>query len=279
MGVLSIDNSSKSPILVIMSQPLVSTADAARAVGVGLSTVKRWADAGLLQCVKTPGGHRRYALADVEVLVRGEAAAPDERAPLAFVNLLLGGSGHEIEAHLMQARGRLGAWHRVADSLGAVIEEIGRLWHERRLSVLEEHLASERLARALGRIGEAMPTTGYAPRALLCCADGDEHTLGLSLVELTLREAGWQPLWAGRRTPTAEVVRQVKKGEVDLVALSASSYSADATALAADVPAWRAPAAPPGRRSCSGAPAPGPRRPPGRCACAASRSSPRSPES
>ena len=82
----------------------------------------------------------------------------------------------------------------MADSLGAVIEEIGRLWHERRLSVLEEHLASERLARALGRIGEALPTTGYAPRALLCCADGDEHTLGLSLVELTLREAGWQPL-------------------------------------------------------------------------------------
>jgi photoactive yellow protein len=44
---------------------LVTTREAAERLGVGTTTIKRWSDEGLLACVKTPGGHRRYRLADV----------------------------------------------------------------------------------------------------------------------------------------------------------------------------------------------------------------------
>lgn len=35
-------------------------------LGVSAYTVTRWADAKLLSCMKTAGGHRRFRLSDVE---------------------------------------------------------------------------------------------------------------------------------------------------------------------------------------------------------------------
>ena len=91
---------------------------------------------------------------------------------------------------------------------------------------------ADNLARALARAGDTLPTRRHAPRCALACAGDDEHTLGLSLAELCVREVGWSPLWLGRRTPLAEVVRLVTEGDVDVVSLCASEASRDAQALA-----------------------------------------------
>jgi cobalamin-dependent methionine synthase I len=99
------------------------------------------------------------------------------------------------------------------------------------VSVLDEHVASERISRALAHVAEALPVGERGPTCLLACADGDEHTLGLSLAEICLREAGWATVWAGRRTPVTDIVSAVERGSFDMVALSASSISTDPRAL------------------------------------------------
>ncbi len=40
-----------------MSDRLMSTGDVAEVLGVSEATVKRWADAATLSCIRTPGGH------------------------------------------------------------------------------------------------------------------------------------------------------------------------------------------------------------------------------
>lgn len=146
--------------------------------------------------------------------------------------LTAGGPRHEIDGLLLEARSRLGTWARVADELGIVLDELGQQWADCRLSIGEEHIASNALARALARMGDALPTFyPGGPRCLLAMAGDDEHTLGLSLADLVLREVGWSPLWLGRRTPIGEIVHLIEGGWVAMVGLSASVASNDPHAL------------------------------------------------
>jgi excisionase family DNA binding protein len=44
---------------------LLSVGDAAEFLGVSVSALRRWSDQGLVPVHRTPGGQRRYALADL----------------------------------------------------------------------------------------------------------------------------------------------------------------------------------------------------------------------
>jgi excisionase family DNA binding protein len=48
----------------------MALSDAAEALGVSASTLRRWADSGRLRVVRTAGGHRRFSAGDVRALRR-----------------------------------------------------------------------------------------------------------------------------------------------------------------------------------------------------------------
>ena len=48
-----------------MPDDLITTRAAAKLLGVGTTSIKRWADDGTLACVRTAGGHRRFVRGDV----------------------------------------------------------------------------------------------------------------------------------------------------------------------------------------------------------------------
>lgn len=51
----------------------VSLSRACAILGVNESTVRRWADAEKIRCFRTPGGHRRFAEADLVAITNGTA--------------------------------------------------------------------------------------------------------------------------------------------------------------------------------------------------------------
>jgi excisionase family DNA binding protein len=53
--------------------PILTTREAARLLGIAVSTAQQWSEAGLLPAWKTPGGHRRVRLSDVSALLRERA--------------------------------------------------------------------------------------------------------------------------------------------------------------------------------------------------------------
>jgi MerR family transcriptional regulator, light-induced transcriptional regulator len=219
----------------IVSEDLLTTREAAITLGVGTTSIKRWADAGLLQCVKTPGGHRRYSRASVEALIgQTELTMPVRSGRVSdWVALLTGKvTGHHVADALEAERRERGSWGAVSDALGLVLEEIGSAWARGELSVIDEHIASDRLIRGLARCGDAIRVPGDAPAAFLITAEGDEHTVGLAMAEVCLREQGWRTMWAGPRTPVHFACEYVSTADVQLVAVSASQHSRDAALLA-----------------------------------------------
>ena len=213
--------------------PLLTSAEAAVRLGVGVSAVKRWADAGDLVCVRTAGGHRRFTPRALETFRtrRAPEGGADRWAP--WLAALTATSGpHGVLALLYEARAAVSSWPEVMTRVGQLLGEIGDRWARGDLTVAEEHLATASLTRALAAISDSMPISPTAPQCLLASAEGDDHTLGLALAEVCLREAGWAARWIGAPTRTAHLVGHVRRGDVHMVALSASSRSRDGRALA-----------------------------------------------
>lgn len=216
-------------------EELMTTRQAAKLLGVGTTSIKRWADSGLLECVKTPGGHRRFPRVSVESLVgRTPDAQPEHSSEVAeWVTLLRSSATHSYiyDALMSEYRGR-GSWAAVADALGDVLAEVGCAWARGDLTVIEEHVATERLQRCLQRVCESLRVDLDAPASFLLTAEGDEHGLGLLLTEMSLRENGWRPIWAGSRTPVHFACEYIATAEVRMVAVSASQNSRDSVRLA-----------------------------------------------
>lgn len=216
------------------TKDLITTREVAALLGVGTTSIKRWADSGLLECIRTPGGHRRFTRSSVARLMAAtNQVSPTNGDPIgAWVDLLCGNQElDEVVVRLdTERRRRLDAWE-LAEFLGEVLQEIGRRWNVGELTVLEEHLASERFARAMAMTATSLEIPATAPVALLLVAEGEHHTLGLSLVELCLREAGWTSRWPGVDTPFAPVREFVNSGAVDCVAISASVNSSNSADL------------------------------------------------
>jgi len=215
---------------------LITTVEACRLAGVGPTAIKRWADGGRLHCVRTPGGHRRFRRAELEALIRevrptlaASAGQWDE-----WIEALRDREGLLLtEALLLKERAALGSWARVAERVGALLIEVGDRWASGTVTVAEEHVISDRLRRVLSRIAESLPLLPDAPVCLMAVADGDAHTGGLSLTELTLREAGWRTVWAGAPLPVADLVAAIRQWQPRMVALSASVASQPSALLAA----------------------------------------------
>jgi len=63
--------------------PILTTREAARLLGIAVSTAQQWIENGLLPAWKTPGGHRRVRLSAVSALLRERAGlAPPAPAPV-----------------------------------------------------------------------------------------------------------------------------------------------------------------------------------------------------
>ena len=157
-------------------------------------------------------------------MLRSQPASGSGHEALAsqWVRCLVHGRRHELDGALLEARARLGSWSRVADEVAAALAELGARWANDRVTIAQEHAASDALNRALARVGDTLPSRLDGPTCLLAAVGEDEHTLGLSLAELCLREQAWTPLWLGRRTPLTEVLRLVEESRVAKVVLSAS---------------------------------------------------------
>lgn len=167
---------------------MLTSAQKAREMGVGVSSVKRWADEGKLEFVMTPGGHRRF---------RSAAAEP----PLS-------------DAPRPRGSDRIDALLKISDRL----HQIGEQWACGEITVADEHRESHAIAESLDRM---RTPNENGPLCILACPPEELHELPLRIVRLVLEWRGWRTDLLGASTPWDSLQHAVKTMKPDLVALSA----------------------------------------------------------
>lgn len=231
---------------MILLDPLLKTQQLAEALGVSVSTVKRWVDSGAIRASRTVGKHRLVSLAEAMRFAREQnlslaglesfAGLParsmttvDDQTRESVTNALRRGRAAELKVLLASAHATLGtAWRLGDDLIRPCMEQLGGEWYEGSLDVYQEHRASRLVESALmdmiARLTPSSPTKG-APLAIGASPEGDLYTLAGLLCELTLREMGWDVVNLGPNLPLASLANAVRVHQPRLLWLTVNHLS------------------------------------------------------
>ncbi|MGB5617981.1 MAG: MerR family transcriptional regulator [Desulfobacterales bacterium] len=101
-----------------------------------------------------------------------------------------------------------------------LFEEIGNLWRNGSLKIINEHMATLVTRTLLLNMLGATAVSDTAPRIVIATAVGQWHDMGALTVALTAAEYGWQPLYFGPNLPVEEIAAAVKQSSARAVAIS-----------------------------------------------------------
>jgi DNA-binding transcriptional MerR regulator len=225
---------------------LLRIGELSRRSGVSPELLRAWERRyQLLQPARSQGGLRLYSLADLERirlmqhhLARGLAAAEaaalaSDQPPAASAGETSLGDARDELADALAAFDESRA-HALLDGLlatatidtllGTVVipylHDLGERWERGETSVAQEHFASALLrGRLLGLARDW--GRGFGPRAVLACAPGEQHDLGLIAFGLALRARGWRVVYLGPDTPLTSVADAARASGAAFVVVSA----------------------------------------------------------
>ena len=106
--------------------------------------------------------------------------------------------------------------------IGPVLAELGEDWAQGRITVTDEHLASNYLRQRLLMWMVTGPPSRQTNPVLLACAPGEWHEGSLLMLGLLLRRQGWPVVYLGQDVPFADLaifVEQVHPGALVLVGM------------------------------------------------------------
>ena len=111
----------------------------------------------------------------------------------------------------------------VQDIVAPLITLVGEAWSRNEIGIFEEHLFSQHLEKMFRTVLANMSPQGGSPRVLLTTLSGEEHTMGLLMVEALMVVEDVYPVLLGPQTPIDEIVRAAQIKQIDAVCLSFSS--------------------------------------------------------
>jgi len=224
--------------------PNLNIAALARRTGVPADTIRKWEQRyGVLRPERTTGGQRRYSEEDVarvewlkarlgEGYRIGEAATLLGGVPLAapaspdalrtaLADAVVRNDLASLITLVDQALALNELEDALTDVLAPVLAAVGDSWEAGEISVAQEHLASGVVRSHLERL-LADSRAAVRGTAVLACAPGERHELGLLMLAVLLRADGWQVAYLGADTPVGDAVALAEQSGARLLCFSAT---------------------------------------------------------
>ena len=225
---------------------ILSTTEVAGMLNVNESTVKRWAGSGTLRCFKTPGGHRKFTQEDVtEFIARyGFGSETPESEPatkppsgdaittknysnhltMLTEKLLHGGNEEAFQFLRLLSRNRYTLQELYDYIVAGALQEIGTMWVERKVSIEQEHIATNNLLFAIRSLQNELIKKTLISRTALCgCFEGEFHEVGITCVRNLLDAEGWTTYYLGPNLPVNSFINAVDRYRPHLVCVSSTT--------------------------------------------------------
>lgn len=212
--------------------PTMTLQEAADQLGVHYMTVYRYVRLGRLPAEKV-GGTWEVDPADLEGLRRGHDRSVRPKHSADWTK--------RLEARLLEGD-EAGAWGVIEGALasgsapagiyteliGPALASVGEKWHDGKVSVAQEHLATSTVLRLIGRIGPRFARKGRNKGTVVVTTPpGERHVIPSLMVSDFLRGAGFEVVDLGADVPVdslAEIVVRID----GLVGVCVSSTRANA---------------------------------------------------
>jgi excisionase family DNA binding protein len=215
----------------------LNSKEVASAMGVNVSTIKRWTDSGKLDCYQTVGGHRKFLLSHlkgflkqkinqnlrvniIQYLNKGEKELVQriDRIDYKYLRNYLFQLGlqqsvdsiHDVINSLL-IKGE--PHYRIYDELILnVLNRIGDLWSNNKLSIEDEHTMTETIRNVMYRIhSEISKNNVKIPKKVVCMTlTNDEHEIPLVMVQSILDEINIPSTNLGRNVPVPSIESKIQ---------------------------------------------------------------------
>jgi MerR family transcriptional regulator, light-induced transcriptional regulator len=167
-----------------------------------------------------PGKLMGLEQTDLAVLLKSPHAELDFDR---LIELLRAGNAPELHDWLAQQIQSLGLRAFIHQLLVPANRIVGEAWNSGELAVYEEHLYTEMVTGLVRQSLAEIPGGHKSPRIMLTTLPGEQHSLGLLMVEALLRMGGAEVIPFGIEMPFRDIIDAAQTHNVDVIGLSFSS--------------------------------------------------------
>ena len=215
----------------------LNSKEVASIMGVNVSTIKRWTDSGKLDCYQTVGGHRKFLLSHVKNFLKEKI---NQKLKVNIIQYLNKGEKELVQRidridykylrdYLFQLslQQSVDSIHDVINSLLIkgephyriydelilnVLNRIGDLWSNNKLSIADEHTMTETIRNVMYRIhSEISKNNVKIPKKVVCMTlTNDEHEIPLVMVQSILDEINIPSTNLGPNIPAPEIESKIQ---------------------------------------------------------------------
>lgn len=215
----------------------LNSKEVASIMGVNVSTIKRWTDSGKLDCYQTIGGHRKFLLSHLKNFLKEKI---NQKLKVNIIQYLNKGDKELVQRidridykylrdYLFQLGLQQGVdsihdvinsllikgepQYRIYDELILnVLNRIGDLWSNNKLSIADEHTMTETIRNVMYRIhSEISKNNVKIPKKVICMTlTNDEHEIPLVMIQSILDEINIPSTNLGPNIPVPEIESKIQ---------------------------------------------------------------------
>jgi excisionase family DNA binding protein len=233
--------------------------EAAKILGVNVSTIKRWTDEDKLECIQSAGGHRKFLMRHLaDFLEKNKKKTSkvnlfpiEDEKDLQISQHILKGDFEYLITYL-QENAFFGNRNRVQQVMNGlylaqyplyqiydhlitpVLHSIGGLWERGEISIAKEHLASQTIKDSIVRLQGIIRIPSEKIGNVLCLNFSDElHDIALKMVDHILEVRGFNVLFTGQITPLFDIEQLFDLLKLERVYISSTIVN-DSTGVQAE---------------------------------------------